>query len=223
MLSTHSTSRYSKGGTAVAERANQILATIVRCLKLAGNFPDRAVSELCDTAAHLHNRLPHGRTGNETTPYELLHNKKPNLSCLRAIGCTAYVHQPGEIRPKKHSPRARKGTLIGYKTGEIVETKDATFAENAPNLRGIVHSMPGLNGDHWFALDQLQVPPSEPVVDSTSVSDSTDSDAATVPSDDPESILDTATTSLIPDDSTRPVDDTNIITQDNIDDFLDEL
>ena len=69
------TSRYSKGGTAVAERANQTLATIVRCLKLAGNFPDRAISELYDTAAHLHNRLPHGRTGNEKTPYELLHNK----------------------------------------------------------------------------------------------------------------------------------------------------
>ena len=55
--------------------------------------------------------------------------------------------------------------------------------------------MPGLNGDHWFAPDQLQIPPSEPVVDSTSVSGSTDSDAATVPSDDPESNLDTATTS----------------------------
>jgi len=82
--------------------------------------------------------------------------------------------------------------------------------------------MPGLNGDHWFAPDQLQVPPSEPVVDSTSVSDPTDSDAATVPSDDPESNLDTATTSPIPDDSTRPFDDTIIITKDNIDDFLDE-
>ena len=40
---------------------------------------------------------------------------------------------------------------MDYKTGEIVETKDVTFAENVPNLRGIVHSMPGLNGDHWFA------------------------------------------------------------------------
>jgi len=165
--------RYSKGGTAVAERANQTLATVVRCLKLVGNFPDRAISELYDTAAHLHNRLPHGRTGNGTTSYELLHNKKPNLSYLRAIGCTAYLHQPGEICPKKHSPRVRKGTriLMDYKTGEIVETKDFTFAENVPYLRGIVHSMPGLNGDHWFAPDQLQIPPSEPVVDSTSVSD----------------------------------------------------
>ena len=82
------------------ERANQTLATIVRCLKLTGNFPDHAVSELYDTAAHLRNRLPHGR----------------NLSYLRAIGCTAYVYQPGEIRPKKHSPRARKGCKMT--TGE---------------------------------------------------------------------------------------------------------
>jgi len=70
-----------------------------RYSKLAGVFPDRAVSELYDTAAHLHNCLPHSRTGNEKTPYELLHNKKPNLSYLRAIGCAAYVHQPGKIRP----------------------------------------------------------------------------------------------------------------------------
>ena len=94
---------------------------------------------------------------------------------------------------------------MDYKTGEIVETKDITFAENVPNLRGIVHMMPGLNGDHWFASDQLQ-----------------DSDSATVPTDDPDSSLDIVTTSLIPDVSTRPVDDTIIITQDNIDDFLDE-
>ena len=83
------------------------------------------------------------------------------------------------------------------KTGEIVETKDVTFAKNVPNLRGIVHGMLGLNGDHWFAPDQLQVPPSEPVVESTSVSDSTDSDAATVHSDDPDYSLDTATSSPI--------------------------
>jgi len=37
---------------------------------------------------------------------------------------------------------------MGYKTGEIIETKDVTFAGNVPNLRGIVHSMPGLNGDY---------------------------------------------------------------------------
>ena len=61
---------------------------------------------------------------------------------------------------------------MDYKTGEIVETKNVTFTENVPNLRGIVHSMPGLNGYHWFAPDQLQVPPAEPVPDSTSVSDS---------------------------------------------------
>ena len=96
-------------GTAVAERANQTLTTIVRCLKLAGKIPDRAVSELYDTAEHLHNRLPHRRTGNEKTQ---------NLSYLRAIGCTAYVHQPGQIRPKKHSPHDRKGTLIGCNSSQ---------------------------------------------------------------------------------------------------------
>jgi hypothetical protein len=92
------TSRYSKGGggAAAAVLANQTLATIVRCLKLAGNFPDRAVSEI--------KRRPMSTS--------------TNLSNLRAKGCTAYVYQPGEIRPKKHSPRARKSTLIGYNSSQ---------------------------------------------------------------------------------------------------------
>ncbi len=38
----------------------------------------------------------------------------------------------------------------------------------------------------------------------------------------PDSSLDIATKSPIPNVSTKPVDDTIIITQDNIDDFLDE-
>ena len=112
---------------------------------------------------------------------------------------------------------------MDYKTGEIIETKDVTFAETVPNLRGIVHSMPGLNGDHWFAPDQLQLPSTDlaPVV-STSASDSTDSDATTVMSDDPDSTADGTAPGRPLDDHTIPADDTIIITQDNIDDFLDE-
>jgi hypothetical protein len=49
-----------------------------------------------------------------------------------------------------------------------------------------------------------------------------DSDATTVHTYDPDSNLDTTTTSPIPDDSITSVDDTIIITQDNINDFLDE-
>jgi hypothetical protein len=60
--------------------------------------------------------------------------------------------------------------------------------------------MPCLNEDHWFAPDQLQFPPSEPALVSTS--DSTDADTTTVHIDD------TATSCPLPDDSTRPVDDT---------------
>lgn len=49
---------------------------------------------------------------------------------------------------------------MDYKTGEIIDTKDVTFAENVPNLCGIVYSMPDFDGDHWFVPDQLQLPSS---------------------------------------------------------------
>ena len=44
---------------------------------------------------------------------------------------------------------------MDHKTGEIIETKDVTFAERVPNLRGIVHSMPGPNAQHWFQPEVL--------------------------------------------------------------------
>ena len=156
-------------------------------LKKAGHFPSRTIPELYKTVTHLNNILPHRRTGNSKTPYELVLGKKPDLSYLRSIGCKAYVHVPGALRPGKHSDRARIGTLIGYdrqhaskyrilmdhKTGEIIETKDVTFAERVPNLRGIVHSMPGPNAQHWFQPEVLdpndsisQMVSSPPTVDS---------------------------------------------------------
>jgi hypothetical protein len=54
--------------------------------------------EIADTVVYLKNRSPTSAVA--TTPYELWHGKKPDLSHLRIIGSTAYVHVPKEKRIK---------------------------------------------------------------------------------------------------------------------------
>ena len=104
---------------------------------------------------------------------------------------------------------------MDHKTGEIIETKDVTFAERVPNLRGIVHSMPGPNAQHWFQPEVLdpndsvsQMVSSPPTVDSESVAD-TDNSA---PTDNDEDSI----------DASEPQSDSIVITQENLDDYLDE-
>ena len=54
---------------------------------------------------------------------------------------------------RQHASKYR--ILMDHKTGEIIKTKDVTFAERVPNLRGIVHSMPGPSAQHWFQPEVL--------------------------------------------------------------------
>jgi hypothetical protein len=44
------------------------------------------------TALYIKNRLPHTSIPQHTTPFELWHNRKPDLSHLRVFGCSAHVH-----------------------------------------------------------------------------------------------------------------------------------
>jgi len=60
---------------------------------------------------YLKNRSPTSAV--TTTPYELWHGVKPNLSNLRIIGSTAYVHVPKEKRTKLDT-HSHKGILIDY-------------------------------------------------------------------------------------------------------------
>src|SRR5579859_1838371 len=75
-----------------------------------------------------------------TTPYELWHGTAPNLSHLRIIGSTAYIHVPKEKRTKLDT-HSHKGIMIGYGGGtnqykvwdltrdDIVVSRDVVFIE----------------------------------------------------------------------------------------------
>ena len=96
----------------VAERANRtIMEHIIAMLnesKLPGSFWWDALS----TYVHVRNRSPSAAVP-KSTPFEMWHNSKPDVSHFRVFGCTAFVH----VKKDKHSQlgsHTQKCVFIGY-------------------------------------------------------------------------------------------------------------
>lgn len=49
----------------------------------------------------------------QSTPFELWHGTKPDVSHLRVFGCLAFAHVPEEKR-KKLDCKATEGMMVGY-------------------------------------------------------------------------------------------------------------
>ena len=62
-----------------------------RCLLREANLPKSFRVRALVTAFHLSNRVHISSIPDGMTPYELFHNKKPDLSHLRVFGCTAFT------------------------------------------------------------------------------------------------------------------------------------
>jgi len=101
----------------VAERYNRTLLETVRALMLSAGIPDNLWAEITATATYLRNRLPNRANKNNTSPYELWHEKKPSAQHLRVIWADAYMHIPKHKRSKL-APRAAKLKLLGYHEGK---------------------------------------------------------------------------------------------------------
>src|SRR5436190_3165166 len=71
--------------------------------------------EALSSLVHVRNRCPTSSIKG-ATPYELWHNKKPDLSHLRIWGCTAYVHVQKDKRRQLGS-HMEKCVFIGYPPG----------------------------------------------------------------------------------------------------------
>ena len=97
----------------VAERDNRTLMEGIICMlnesKLPGTFWWDAVAAF----VHVHNRSPTAANRSSTTPYELWHKSKPNVSHFRVFGCTAYVHIKKDKRKQLRS-HSQKCVFIGY-------------------------------------------------------------------------------------------------------------
>jgi len=135
------TAPYSPDQNGVAERANRTIMERVKAIIAEAKLDKRLWMEIADTVVYLKNRSP--TTAVATTPYELWHGVKPNLSHLRIIGSTAYIHIPKEKRVKLDT-HSHKGIMIGYGGGtnqykiwdltrkDVVVSRDVVFIEGKP-------------------------------------------------------------------------------------------
>lgn len=96
-----------------AERLNRTLLDRARSMLLGAHLPLAAWAEAVNAACYLRNRMPCGAV-ESNVPYELFwRTAPPDLHCLRAYGCSAYVLRLGP-GVKKLDARSWKGRLVGY-------------------------------------------------------------------------------------------------------------
>src|SRR5277367_3733408 len=135
------TAPYSPDQNGVAERANRMIMERVKAIIAESKLDKRLWMDLAETVVYLKNRSP--TIAVATTPYELWHGIRPNLSHLKIIGSTAYIHVPKEKRTKLDT-HSHKGIMIGYGGGtnqykvwdltrkDIVVSRDVVFIEGKP-------------------------------------------------------------------------------------------
>jgi len=103
------TAPYSPDQNGVAEWANRMIIERVKTIIVEAQLNKRLWMEIADTVVYLKNHSP--TIAVDTTPYELWHGIKPNLSHLKIIGSTAYVHVPKENHTKLDT-HSHKGIMI---------------------------------------------------------------------------------------------------------------
>src|ERR1700724_2376985 len=134
------TAPYSPDQNGVAERGNRTIMERVRAIIAEAKLDKRLWMDLADTVVYLKNRSP--TTAVATTPYELWHGTKPDLSHLRIIGSTAHVHVRKEKRVKLDT-HSHKRIMIGYggtnqykvwdlTRKDVVVSRDVVFIEGKP-------------------------------------------------------------------------------------------
>ncbi|KAF7488492.1 Retrovirus-related Pol polyprotein from transposon TNT 1-94 [Sarcoptes scabiei] len=93
----------------IAERKNQSLLSMVRCMLSEKQLPMTFWSYAVREANRILNRIPSKAT-NMLMPYEIFYNRKPNVDNIRVFGSLVYKHIPSS---NKLQPRAVPQILVG--------------------------------------------------------------------------------------------------------------
>ena len=127
---------YSQHQNGVAERSWRTVAEKTRAIMIRAGVGEASWASVMSAVVFVMNRTYTDVI--ETSPYQKLHGKDPDLSRLRVIGCPVFVHEP--IKGPKLRSKAVKGVLIGYSEkcngyevlvdGRVRTTRDLTFDES---------------------------------------------------------------------------------------------
>lgn len=148
------TAPYSPHQNGVAERENRTIIERVKAIIAEAQLHKRLWMEIADTIVYLKNRSL--TIAVDTITYELWHGCKPNLSHLKFIGSTVYIHVPKKKRTKldthSHKPvqrmRSHKERYCSIKRcsvyrGKAVRTKPLPEAEEPKIVHDSITVLPG--------------------------------------------------------------------------------
>jgi hypothetical protein len=96
----------------VAERRNRTLEEHIIAMLNGARLPIRFWGEALYTYSCLLNMTPSSAIPRDTTPYEMVHKRKPDYSTLCVFGCRAWAH----VRCKKRrslEPHTKPCVFLG--------------------------------------------------------------------------------------------------------------
>ena len=126
-----------------AERSGGVNMEKSRAMRIAARLPHTLWRFIIESACYLRNRTSLERN-NWKSPYELVFDKRPNITYLKAYSCRAYAMtaaaQLKRSRRLKLDPRAEIGYLVGYVSSnifkiwiphknQVIHTRDVLFDE----------------------------------------------------------------------------------------------
>lgn len=138
-IKRHLTAPYTPQQNGVVERRNQTLMGMARSLLKHMHMPNYLWGEAIRHTTYIINRLA-TRSLDSKTPYEMLREKKPNVSHIKVFGCLGYAKIEGP-QLKKLDDRSRMlvhlGTEPGSKayrlydpsTRKVIVSRDVVFDE----------------------------------------------------------------------------------------------
>ena len=162
---------YSQEQNGISERTNRTILEQTKAILAQTGLPKPLWLEIASTVVYLKNRSP--STALEgITPHEAWTGHKPDLSHLRVLGSTVYVHVAKGIR-KKLDYHTRKCRLVGYggtnqwkcwddEKGDVIIAWDTIFDEepitNTATLKEPVNSL-NIAPKRPQILDEIVVQP----------------------------------------------------------------
>lgn len=111
-ITFHLTVPHTPQQNGVAERMNRTLTEKARTMIITSGLDKSFWGEAVLTATYLINILPTSSLQINKTPYEMWHNKKPQLKFLKVFGSTVYIHN--KTKKSKFDEKSFKGILVGY-------------------------------------------------------------------------------------------------------------
>lgn len=139
-IKRHLTAPYTPQQNGVVERRNRILLEMTRSIMKHMRVPNYFWGEAIRHSTYLLNRIA-TRSLKDRTPYELFHEKKPNISHLRVFGCVGYA-KVEKVNLKKLDDRSRMLVNLGTEPGskayrlydpekrQVVMGRDVIFDDN---------------------------------------------------------------------------------------------